>query len=708
MNETPAQAARRLASPILKKGHKPEALHEYTDAEGKTIYWRIRAKNPETGEKWIRPMHLNGNGFELGEPLFANGKKPLYALHRIASVPNAAVWIVEGEQKADALNKLGLVATTSGGATSARYADWEPLRGHAVFIWPDNDDPGKGYAGEVASILLGMDCAVSCVDVDKLGLSNGEDAMEWLAAHSGAARDDIEALPVLSPCLNEVNAPAADSASREWPDPAPLPDGIPAVAAFDFALLPETLRPWAYDICERVQCAPDFVGVAIMAALGSVIGRKLGIRPQARTDWTEVPNQWALLIGRPGVLKSPAIEAVLCPLKRLAAQATETHTTAFSEYQRAAKLAKLRAEEGEKAARAALKKDATANVAQLLACDESEEPAMRRYITNNATAEALGELLRLNANGVLVHRDEMVSLLKSLDREDNSEARGFYLTGWNGNSGYTFDRIIRGMNLHIPAVCLSLLGSTQPARIAQYLRAAVKGTAGDDGLIQRFGLLVWPDTSAEWRDVDRWPNSEARREANRVYEALDKLDPGAIGAQQDTDSNDVPEGIPYLRFDDDGLAIFREWRIELEAKLRTGELHPALESHLAKYRKLVPGLALILHVANDAAGPVGKRPTLQALGWAEYLETHARRAYGSVTTPEVTAAKAIIYRLRRGDLARSFSSRDVWRPGWANLSREEVADALPLLVDLDWLVATRTETGGRPATVYEANPKGLR
>jgi DNA-binding PadR family transcriptional regulator len=74
----------------------------------------------------------------------------------------------------------------------------------------------------------------------------------------------------------------------------------------------------------------------------------------------------------------------------------------------------------------------------------------------------------------------------------------------------------------------------------------------------------------------------------------------------------------------------------------------------------------------------------------------------------VTASKAIIYRLRRGDLARTFSSRDVWRPGWANLSRVEVVDALRLLVDLDWLAATRTETRGRPGTVYEANPKGLR
>ncbi len=106
-----------------------------------------------------------------------------------------------------------------------------------------------------------------------------------------------------------------------WPDPQALPAELPPVATFDYALLPKNLQPWARDICERVQCAPDYVGAAIMAGLGSIIGRKLGIRPQAKTDWTVTPNQWALVIGRPGVLKSPAMEAALSPLKRLAAEA---------------------------------------------------------------------------------------------------------------------------------------------------------------------------------------------------------------------------------------------------------------------------------------------------------------------------------------------------------------------------------------------------
>ncbi|PIV89415.1 MAG: hypothetical protein COW48_00655, partial [Hydrogenophilales bacterium CG17_big_fil_post_rev_8_21_14_2_50_63_12] len=566
---------------------------------------------------------------------------------------------------------------------------------------PHAIEAARAVAGMVAVPDFGTGRPDGATDFNDLAQLSGLEAVgRAIASAAASARASHQQA--------ERNAPAGESEGGEWPEPQALADGLPPVAAFDLALLPDTLKPWAVDICERVQCAPDFVAAAIMAGLGSIIGRKLGIRPQARTDWTETPNQWALVVGRPGVLKSPALEAALSPIKRLAATATEAHQAEAKDYARAVKLAKLRAEEGEKAARKVLARAPDTDVSDYLNSEEPEAPTARRYIAVDSNTASLGELHRQNPNGLLVHRDEMVSLLKGLDREDQAEARGFYLTGWNGNSPYTFDRIGRGLNLHIPAVCLSMLGSTQPGRIAEYIRHAVKGGAGDDGLIQRFGLLVWPDTGGDWRNVDRWPDGEAKRAAFQVYETLDRLDVEAIGAQRDTDQEGEPDGQHYLRFAAGGLGLFLEWRTDLETRLRGGDLHPAMESHLSKYRKLVPTLALVLHLAGGGTGPVTERATLQALAWAEYLETHARRAYASVTTPEVGAAKAIIARIRKGDLPRTFASWQVWRPGWAMLSdRVQVADALGLLVELGWLAASRSDTGGRPGTVYDANPRGL-
>jgi putative DNA primase/helicase len=195
-SETPKTAARLLAAGAIAKGFKPEALHEYRGADGKPIYWRIRAKRDD-GEKWIRPMTVNGHGYELREPGFGN-KKPLYNLDRIAVDPSSTIWIVEGEKPADALTQLGALTTTSGSATSANDADWSPVAGRTCIIWPDNDDAGKSYAGDVATILIGLGCKVSAVDIARIELPAKGDAADWVQSHQNASLSDMLALPMLA------------------------------------------------------------------------------------------------------------------------------------------------------------------------------------------------------------------------------------------------------------------------------------------------------------------------------------------------------------------------------------------------------------------------------------------------------------------------------------------------------------------------------
>jgi putative DNA primase/helicase len=399
-------------------------------------------------------------------------------------------------------------------------------------------------------------------------------------------------------------------------------------------------------------------------------------------------------------MKSPAMAEALKPLNRLEATARDDNDAAAKAFSIESEIYKLAKEEGAKKARAILK-DGKQGAADFMDIPEPEEPKSRRYIVNDCSYEALGVVLADNPNGVLGFRDELVSLLKTLDREDNAAARGFYLSAWNGTGGYSFDRIIRGKT-YIEAACLSLLGSTQPGRIAEYIRRA-SGGAGDDGLIQRFGLLVWPDQSPEWRNVDRYPDSAARAAAFETFTRLDGLDPDAIGCERDTF-----EPLPFLRFDNAAQELFEEWRADLENRLRSNELSPALESHLAKYRKLVPGLALIGQIA-DGGGAIGEAALLRALAFAEYLETHARRAYGAATEAETASAKAILARIQRGELSDGFAARDIYRKQWAHLSdREQVQAGLDLLTDCDWLELRTIPTSGRTRATYAINPRRAR
>jgi hypothetical protein len=492
-----------------------------------------------------------------------------------------------------------------------------------------------------------------------------------------------------------------------WPAPRPLPKGLLPVLPFPDVVLPEALRAWVLDVAERMQTPVEYVAVPAIISAGSVIGRKVGIRPQQNTDWQETPNLWGCIIGRPGVMKSPAVKAAFKPLQRLVALASENHHVAKGEYDAGSMERDLRKDAARAAMKKALSADTNANVGHLRIKDD-EEPVLRRYVTNDCSYQALGELLRHNTNGLLVHRDELMSLLRALDREDNSEARGFFLTGWNGSDSYTFDRIGRGSNIYVPSLTLSLMGSTQPGLLQNYVRSVMGNGASDDGLLQRFGMMVWPDLPPTWVDQDREPNPQYRNAAFAVYDHLDRFTADDVSAQQDT----FEKGNPYLRLHEGALAVFREWRGNLEQRVRDDDnpMHPAMESHLAKYKKLVPALALIHHLASRHTGQVSERSMLSALGWAEYLESHAQRIYAAGLSGAVEAATAILRHMRAGDLQSGFGPRDIVRRNWANIGEDtdRVNAALEVLEDHYWVRGLKGESGpngGRPTIKYAINPK---
>lgn len=192
--ETPQEAARRLAAQPIGDGFEPAALHCYRDAAGTPLFWRIRLKHPD-GRKWIRPMRSEGATYVIGEPETPAAGKPLYRLPAVlAADPALPVFVVEGESCVDALAKMGLVATTSGSADSAGVADWSPLAGRSLRLWPDNDDAGRKYADAVAERVRALGCAVERLDVGALHLPDKGDAVDWIKANPAATAAEVQAL----------------------------------------------------------------------------------------------------------------------------------------------------------------------------------------------------------------------------------------------------------------------------------------------------------------------------------------------------------------------------------------------------------------------------------------------------------------------------------------------------------------------------------
>jgi putative DNA primase/helicase len=300
---------------------------------------------------------------------------------------------------------------------------------------------------------------------------------------------------------------------------------------------------------------------------------------------------------------------------------------------------------------------------------------------------------------VLALADELSGLLQSLDTAGQEAARGFYLTGWSGTGSYSFDRIGRG-SITLSRYCLSVFGGFQPDRIRAYVQFAQRGNSRNDGLLQRFQLIVWPDPLGTVTLVDRAPNHAAMNRYQQAVLNLPNLDQTQLqGAQR------LANGSQLLHFSSTAQQIFYEWYVENERLLAIGGLDSARQSHFAKYRSLVPALALLFHLLDGETDGVCDDCLTRAIGFTEYLKKHANRIYASVSGHDHAATRTLATRLLDGQLSDGFTCRTLALKGWSGLAtKEQTQAAIDALVDFDWLFEEEIRSGGRPTVRYTLNP----
>lgn len=300
--ETPQTAARRLSAVPLSQGFRPIALHEYGAADGEPLFWRIRLKHPNTGDKWMRPMRPDGLGFAIGEPPAPPEGKPLYRLPDLLTADVAAmVVVVEGEWCVDHLHKLGVIATTSGGKASAGVADWTPLQGRHCLLWPDHDAPGSEYANEVAATLRAQGCIVEVIDVAALGLPDKGDVVDWLTKHPDATADDVLSLPRAAPRANKIEAGKSGGMFASAPEPLRRP--LPAAEPYPLDALGEVLGNAAARIHAVVKCPAGFCGQSVLSAASLAAQAHADVVVDGRR---EPLSLWHVTVGESGERKSAA------------------------------------------------------------------------------------------------------------------------------------------------------------------------------------------------------------------------------------------------------------------------------------------------------------------------------------------------------------------------------------------------------------------
>lgn len=458
-----------------------------------------------------------------------------------------------------------------------------------------------------------------------------------------------------------------------WPNPLPLKELLPPVMPFDTDLLPDALRTLVVDLADRMQVPIDYLAIAGILSLAGAVGARARIQPKSMDrGWLVVPNLWGAIVGPPGIMKSPVMRAMTQPL-------LDIESRWHAEHRKAGKR------------------------------------VVKKLVVNDATPEALQEVMRDNPAGVLVIRDELTGWLADLDKPGRESERGFHLTSWNGDSSYKIFRIKRG-EIIIPQCCESILAGIQSKRLKQCLLGNHVSKSSiplqDDGLLQRFQLLVRPDAPKRFEYVDRSAHEEAAMVYQKVINRLVNIDMA---------------NAPIFTFAPDAQLLFQNWYTDLQCELREERLAPIMISHFSKYPKLMPALALLCELTERAAASsdgfvgfgakggqslntVSIENAVRAVQWCEYLRSHAGRIYSPIVAgfdQAANLAKKILD--RKIGIDGTFTTREVYKSEWSGLALpQQVESAVRSLIQANWLregpLPVRPN-GGRPSVRYLVNPK---
>lgn len=371
--------------------------------------------------------------------------------------------------------------------------------------------------------------------------------------------------------------------SRPWHDgvhPVDLFQKRTRPPEFDAPAWPEKVAELALDIGARVGGDPQIAAWSMLVMVAGIAPDAIKITPKQHDDtWTESARLWAALVAAPGAKKSPMQRPILAPVHAAQAAMTEEYLRERETYEPLRK----------RWERAAAKDPDTAG-------DPPTAPRHERLVVEDATLEAMTDILADNPAGLASVHDELAAQIGSWDAyRDNGSGkdRAHWLKLKEGGPHYV-DRVRRGHG-HVPNWSSSLLGNIQPTRIADIDR---RQNLAADGMLQRFILVPARDAVP---GIDRSPNRAAAAWWSSMVDILIDL------------RRSSSERPMTVRIADDAAADMRALMVRADGLAMNPGLDEGLQSHLLKLPGEIARLVLIYHLIAQCTAAMTRSEPVDVL-----------------------------------------------------------------------------------------------
>ncbi len=355
---------------------------------------------------------------------------------------------------------------------------------------------------------------------------------------------------------------------------------------------PSKIQDMVLALARQENYSIEYMMASLLVALSTAIGNAVNIR--IRGGWISNPALYMILVGRPGMGKTPPLDFVFRPIRKHDAKAIKQFKSDMDQYNNII--------EGNKG-----KKE---NCTPL-----PEKPILQRTIISDFTPEALMRALDDNQRGIVVYVDEIMGMFNAVNQYSKGQLIEQLLTAFSGKP-LDISRCSMPMPIHIEHPFVNIVGTMQTTRMHELINKGYK----DNGLIDRI-IFVYPSS----QKISDWQDEENTFTTFEKYSSIWENIINKVMSLPFVVHEDGEIVSDILDFSSEAKAYFINWRNDTVHAVNQIQDDGLVDSRVMKTPMITARLALVMQILRWACGEVHKDfvdigSTKSAIALSEYFE----------------------------------------------------------------------------------------
>ena len=340
-------------------------------------------------------------------------------------------------------------------------------------------------------------------------------------------------------------------------------------------VFPAKLQDMVLALARQENYSIEYTMASLIAGASTAIGNSVNIR--IRGGWISSPILYMILVGRPGMGKTPPLDFAFRPIRKLDAKAIKQFKADMEYYNSI-----LENQKG--------KKDENSSL--------PPKPILKRTIISDFTPEALIRVLDDNSRGIVVYVDEIMGMFNTVNQYNKGQLIEQLLTAFSGKP-LDVSRCSMPIPIHVERPFINIVGTMQTTRVHELVDKGYK----DNGLLDRI-IFVYPSSQeiSDWQIDEDSYSSSFEKYSGLWEEVINKI------CEIDFSSDESYDGIlqNVLNFSQEASAYFTDWRNSLIKNINQIKDDGLVDSRVMKIPMITARLALVFQILRWACGEVHK------------------------------------------------------------------------------------------------------